>query len=191
MVASNSLPDADLIALLRSGDQAAYTFIYRRYFKLLYLHAFHRIGNEEIAKDLIQEIFTVLWLKREEIGQTNLSGYLYTSVRNRVIDLYSREQVAEKYYKSIGKYAERYHETADHLIRERDMSALIEKEIQALPPRMREIFELSRKDNLSHKEIAEQLHISEHTVATQMTRALKALRLKLGIFTFILLILSR
>jgi len=190
MSALQNFTDSELIALLREGDQAAYTVIYRRYFKLLYLHAFRKLGNEENAKDVIQEIFTVLWVKREEIGQTNLAAYLYTSVRNRIIDLYSRQQVAGKYVQSIQKFAETYHEATDHLVRERDMSALIEKEIQALPPRMREIFELSRKGNLSHKEIAEHLDISEHTVATQVTRALKTLRVKLGIFTFILLILN-
>jgi len=190
MAGINALSDIELIALLRNGDQSAYTVIYRRYFKLLYLHAFRKLGHEENAKDVIQEIFTVLWVKREDIAHINLAAYLYTSVRNRVIDLYSREQVVGKYHQSILKFAETYNETTDHLIRERDMSSLIEKEIQALPPRMREIFELSRNENLSHKEIAEQLNISEHTVATQMTRALKTLRVKLGIFTFILLILN-
>jgi len=190
MVAYRFLADNELVALLKEGDEAAYTVIYRRYFKLLYLHAFRRLGNEETAKDVIQEIFTVLWMKRGEIGQINLAAYLYTSIRNRIIDLYSREVVANKYLQSLRDFSNDYNETTDHLVRERDMSSLIEKEIRALPPRMREIFELSRKAHLSHKEIAGQLNISENTVATQMTRALKTLRVKLGIFTFILLILS-
>ena len=132
MSALQNFTDSELLALLREGDQAAYTVIYRRYFKLLYLHAFRKLGDEENAKDLIQEIFTVLWVKRDEVAQTNLAAYLYTSVRNRVIDLYSREQVAGKYIQSIQKFADTYHEATDHLVRERDMSALIEKEIQEL-----------------------------------------------------------
>ena len=67
---------------------------------------------------------------------------------------------------------------------------ILEREIQKLPPKMKEIFELSRKDKLSHKEIAKVLDdISEHTVATQMKRALKMLRLRLGLVVWIAMLL--
>jgi len=61
------------------------------------------------------------------------------------------------------------------------LADLIEKEIQALPSKMRQIFELSRKQYLSYKEIAEQLEISEHTVKSQVSNALRILKLKLGV----------
>lgn len=185
MAALSTLSDNDLLSLLKNGDHAAYTVIYRRYFRLLYLHALKKLGNAEDAQDIVQELFTVIWQKRQIITQTNLSAYLYTSIRNRIIDLYAKGQVAEKYIRSLGNFSESYHENADYLVRERDMTAMIEKEIQALPPRMREIFELSRKSHLSHREIAEHLDISENTVAAQMTKALKILGTRLGIFTLL------
>ena len=75
------------------------------------------------------------------------------------------------------------------MIREKDIKALIETEIAQMPPRMREIYELKRKSFMTTKEIAEHLQISEHTVSTQMKRALKLLRIKLGLLIYILYIL--
>lgn len=182
--------DQELAALLKSGDKAAYTEIYERYFPLLYIHAYKKLGKEEDAKDLLQELFTVLWYKRSEINQNNLAAYLYTAVRNRVLDIYAHQQVTNRYILSFQNYIDTVADATDYLIRERELSALIEKEIQVLPTKMREVFELSRKSNLTHKEIAEQLHISEQTVAKQITNALKTLRVKLGIFAFILMIIG-
>jgi RNA polymerase sigma-70 factor (ECF subfamily) len=189
-MAPNVHSDAELLDLLRDGDHAAFTVIYRRYFKLLYLHALKKTGDEAQAEDVVQELFTILWQKRAEINSTHLAAYLYTSIRNRIVDMYAKQQVADKYIRTLGDFADAYHENADHLVRERDLTAIIEKEIQAMPPRMREIFELSRKAHLSHQEIAEQLDISPNTVSVQLTKALHLLRVKLGIFSFILLILN-
>ncbi|MNL67317.1 RNA polymerase sigma factor [compost metagenome] len=69
------------------------------------------------------------------------------------------------------------------------MTAMIEKEIAALPQKMREVFELSRKQNLSHKEIAEQLGISEQTVSKQVTNALKILKTKLGLMLYLVFLI--
>jgi RNA polymerase sigma factor (sigma-70 family) len=78
-------------------------------------------------------------------------------------------------------YVEISNEDTDYLIREKDITLLIEKEILAMPPKMREIYTLKKKYFLSTKEIATELSLSEHTVSTQMKRALKHLKVKLGI----------
>ena len=73
----------------------------------------------------------------------------------------------------------------DHLIREKQLKAYIEKEIQALPPKMRAIFEMSRKEHLSYKEIAAITNTSENNVSTQVNNALRILRAKLGLVMYI------
>lgn len=73
----------------------------------------------------------------------------------------------------------------DHVIREKQLAALIEKGISDLPPKMKEVFELSRKQKLTHKEIAEKLNLSEQTVKKQVNNALKILRVKLGTMLFL------
>ncbi|MNY64348.1 RNA polymerase sigma factor [compost metagenome] len=94
-----------------------------------------------------------------------------------------------KYISSISEFAEKDNCITDHLVREKELSALIEREILALPPKMREVFELSRKGNLTHKEIAVKLNISEKTVKKQVNNSLKVLRTKLGSAVFTAFIL--
>lgn len=177
-----SYSDTELLQSFKEGDQAAYTEIYHRYKGLLYVHAYKKLGSREEARDIIQELFTVLWNKREDLDiQTNLSGYLYTAVRNRIIKQISRKQLESKYFNQIQLQPIRPDAITDHLVRENLLVQLIEKEINSLPSRMREVFLLSRKGKLSHRQIAEQLGLSESTVKKQVNNALKVLRVKLGL----------
>ncbi len=187
MAVYQTLSDTELTDLLRESNHAAYTEIYKRYFHLLYVHAYKKLRDEEQAKDVIQDLFTNLWIRRDTnfIG-TNLGGYLYTAVRNKIFDLFAHEKVKADYvlslrdFISFGRIA-----NTDHLVREKELKAYIEKEIQALPPKMRRIFEMSRKEQLSHKEIAETLNTTENNVSKQIQNALKVLRTKLGLVMYI------
>jgi RNA polymerase sigma factor (sigma-70 family) len=97
----------------------------------------------------------------------------------------AHQQVESKYVSSLQRFLEEGYCVTDHQVRERQLAALIEKGISELPPKMREVFELSRKQAMSHKEIAEQLNLSEQTVRTQVKNALRILRLKLGMMLFV------
>jgi RNA polymerase sigma-70 factor (family 1) len=183
----NALTDHELASLLKEGNYAAYVEIYNRYHAALYIHAFKRLQVKEDSKDIIQELFTNLWLKREDLTLTgHLSGYLYTAVRNRIFDLLAKNRLKVSYIESIQKFANNGDICTDHLVRQNLLKDIIEKEIQALPPRTREIFELSRKRYFTHKQIAEQLDISEQTVKSTVNNALKILRAKLGTLLFLI-----
>jgi len=178
-----------LLLLFKTGDRKAYEQIYHRYKFILHNHAWNKTRNREESQDIIQEIFTMLWAKRESLDvNTNLSGYLYTSLRNYILNQIVHKEVQEKYITSIKSFVDQEPVIADHRIRENQLKALIEKEIDALPPRMKEVFLLSRKENLSHKQIAERLGTTEQTVKKQMTNVLKVLRGKLGLWIFFIYI---
>ena len=180
--------DEKLADLLTSGDAAAYNQIYNKYHAALYIHAFKRLQDREECKDLVQELFAVLWLKRDEIVfSTALSGYLFHSVRNRIFDILAKKKLKKEYISSIQEYAKESFTNTDHMVRQRQLAEIIEHEIAALPSRTREIFELSRKGFLSHREIATHLNISEQTVKTTVNNALKVLRVKLGSIFFLYL----
>lgn len=182
----DGLSDLELTVLLKNGDASAYTIIYNRYFDQLYIHAFRRLHHKEEAQDIIHELFAQLWTKREVIQiKSNLSNYLYSAVRNKILDLISHQQVESKYMSSLQDYMKEGLCITDHSIREKQLAALIEKGIADLPEKMKEVFELSRKHRLSHKEIAEKLNLSEQTVKKQVNNALKILRVKLGTMLFI------
>lgn len=185
-----TLSDHELTTLLHEGDVRAFTEIYERYHSLLYSYAHKKLNNKQEAQDIIHEVLTALWTRRYDFSmQTSLPSYLFTAVRNKSLDLFSHKKVEAKYLASLQNFIEDAGVQTDFLIRENDLKNLIEKEIQALPPRMKEVFQLSRKDKLSHKEIANLMNISEQTVSTQIKKALRILRVRLGLITFLIMLL--
>lgn len=186
-----NLNDSELVSLLKRNDDRAYNEIYQRYKWVLFLHALKRIRNREEAKDIVQELFITLWDKRREMEiKGHLSGYLFTAIRNRVIKFISHQQVESVYISSLGNSINAGICITDHRTRENNLAEIIEKEIQDLPEKMRQVFILSRKQNLSHKEISEQLGIEETTVKRQISNALKILRTKLGLYAWIIFLIK-
>ena len=191
MTAYATYTDQQLFQLIRTGDKQAYTVVYSRFWAIIYRHARKMLRDDQEAEDLTQEVFYMLWNKAPILEvKTSLSGYLYTSVRNRILNRLEHGKIIARYAASLEQHMERESSPTDHLIREKQLQELIEKEVAALPQQMRVIFELSRKQNLSYKEIALELGVSEGSVGGQLTRALAQLRSKLGMMAFLYLILN-
>lgn len=183
--------DQELLTLITQGDRLAFGEVYERYKGVLFAHAYRRLSNQEEAEDVIHDLFTQLWNKRDAlIIQTELSFYLYTAVRNRVFKIISRKKIESEYIASIDTTIVNSHLFTDHKVRERELALVIEREIAALPSKMREVFLLSRNEHLSHKEIADKLDISEKTVSRQISNALKILRTKLGLVLYLAFLLK-
>lgn len=184
--------DEELTLLLKQGDQVAFTEIYNRYWAEMYYHTFRMLKDEDSSKDVVQDVFSTLWLKSASLNiSTKLSGHLYISVRNKVLNLIAQDKVRNDYLSAVAAFITQ--STNDSLLfDEREILDLVEAEILNLPPRMREIFEMSRKDNLSHKEIAKKLNISDQTVKKQVQNALKIIKnkvpiLQTGVFALLFL----
>jgi len=180
--------DKELIVMLQAGDNDAFTELYNRYKKPLIIHSYKKTGDLEDAKEIVQEVFSTLWSQREQLPPIQqVSAYLYTMVRNKVLNYIEHKQVEARYALNFQNFMDEGHNASDIQIREKELQQMIDKEIAALPPKMREVFILSRKEHLSHKEIAERLNISEFTVKNHIKGALKILRLKIGLCTLIAL----
>lgn len=190
MAAYSDLTDRELTVLLKLDDAHAFAEIFDRYQRVLYRHAYNWLQDSEAVKDAIQDLFTAVWDKRSSITyQENLSGYLYAALRNRILRQIKLSKHHDTYLGSLGDQVRTKTSITDYLIREKQLKAIIEKEVAALPEKMREVFELSRNAHLSHAEIAEQLGISELTVKTQVKNALRILRTKLGIVLYMWMLL--
>ena len=174
------LGDDELLERLQSGEKVAYRAIYDRYWPILFRHARKMLQDDIEAQDIVQEIFTTLWIKSSELTiKPPLGAYLYAAVRNKVLNHLKNKNVKTKFIASLNDADETVDVPADSLIRERQLAKEIEKEVAALPTKMRAVFELSRNEHLCHKEIAEQLNISSNTVKKQISNALQVLRGKL------------
>jgi len=175
------LSDFELTKLLKDGDEVAFREVYNRYSSLLLIYAYRKLQDKEEAKDVVQDVLAKLWSNRDVLDiKTTLSGYLYRAVLNKILNIFRHKDFDRQYIDAVQYLIETETSATDYLIREKEMEAMIEKEIAGLPERMREVFELRRKDYLSNKEIATRLSLSEHTVATQIKKALKVIRLRFG-----------
>ena len=182
----------ELAVLLKEGDQLAFTEIFTRYNSLLYSHVYNKLRDHEQARDIVHEVFYSLWARRATlVVNTNLAGYLFMAARYKIADFLSHKAVEDKYVASLQTYLEGYTEAADHRVRESQLQRIIEDAIATLPPRMQEIFRMSRFDQLSHREIAQRLQLSEETVKDQVKKALKILRDRLGLLALLYLYLKK
>jgi RNA polymerase sigma-70 factor (ECF subfamily) len=186
----NDFSDHDLTGLMGRGDQAAFTQLFKRYNRLLFIHAHKMLNDREMARDVVQEIFVYVWDNKESMAsKSNFAGFLYSVIKNRILDILAHKKVELKYLLSIVESVERGEEKTDHLLRNNQLQLLIEKEIGYMPSKMREVFELSRKQHLTHKEIAVQLDLSEKTVRNQVNNALRILRARFEWFSILLFLI--
>jgi RNA polymerase sigma-70 factor (ECF subfamily) len=183
IITYQKLSDSDLTALLIEGDRAAYTEIFERYSRLLIAHAYRILADQEEAGDMVQDVMLKLWEKKERINLSMpLGGYLYTSVRNRIFNSMSHKKVVGKYAESMIAYMEGTHIHSDEQLREKELTTLLAKEIGALPEKMREVFILYKMEELSYKEIAIRLGITDKTAKQQVYNAVKILKTKIDVY---------
>lgn len=181
-VSQQLLPDEErLFRLLCEGDKDAFDQIYSLYWKRLFLYVVKVIRDSEAAEDIVQEIFVSLWLRRLEITeQRTLSGYLFTAARFKGISYVQDQLKKGKHADSLLDHFNASQDGLDDLMAAKELNSIIDKEIEKLPPKMRDVFVLSRRDQLSHKEISEKLQISDKTVKKQINNALKHFKLVLS-----------
>ncbi len=182
----------ELIVLLKAGDQQAFERIYHLYKRPLFHLAQRYLKDHVLAEDALQEVFIKLWNAKDRLDENlSLRGFLYTSLKNHVLNVIRTEQnririaalaCAEKPTAS--------HQTAQE-VAYRESKSLIDKGINALSESKKKIFRLSVIEGYTHQEIADLLNISEHTVRSQISQSGKLVRqyLNKAISIFIALLL--
>lgn len=173
----------DLFDRIKSGDQKALETLFSIYFPRLNDFARNVVKDDVISQDIVQEVFVKIWEKRSEIEPINLEAYLFKLVRNRCIDYIKYVKVVNNRMQEIqlsSKYEELYRidfvGDEPYVLIEQELKQKIEKTIESLPDRCREVFILSRMKGLKNKEIAEKLGINIKNVERHLTRALQTFR---------------
>ena len=177
MCADNFSEERSLILRLIGGDEDAFCELYATYKNRLIYFAMRFLKSREYAEDVFQDAFTVVWQSRRFINpDASFSSYLYTIMRNRILNQLRNAANEEKLKESILSQALDYTEDAKREVMLNDLKSLISHALQQLTPRQREIFEMSREAQLSHKEIADKLGISVNTVQEHISTSLKLIR---------------
>jgi len=165
--------DAELVALLKRGDERAFTVIYDRHCAMLYRTAIRILEDEALAKDVVQEGFISLFEKSTDHAIENVQAYLHQSVKYLCFMQLRSGKISDKHLSKINTLV-----ACNEIEQEldaRELQSVLDKSIAALPDRCREVFYLSRFESLPNKKIAERLNISHKTVENHITKALKIL----------------
>lgn len=166
-----------LMKSIREGSETAFRELYNRYWTSLYRIAYNRVGEE--AKDLIQEIMIGLWQRKENIHTTDdgsLAPYLFTALKYRIIKhyAYTATEIRNSEHFDVPSGI-----MADHALEYDELASMIETQVSSMPPRMQQIFRMSREEGISIAAIAAHLSLSEQTVKNQLSEAMKRLRASL------------
>ncbi|HMI03571.1 MAG TPA: sigma-70 family RNA polymerase sigma factor [Pedobacter sp.] len=188
----SEISDVELWSAIQLDDENAFRLLFDRYWTRLYKTAFRLTKDMETSKEIVHDIFINIWDRRHVLSINSIPKFLLTSVRYQY---YNRTRAAKSPIVLTADYnlldqTSTLNE-AETRQAEYDIVCSLKQQLVNLPKRCQEIFLMSRVDNLTNEEIAEQLHISKRTVENQITHALKHLRNTLEdhsvLFTFLCL----
>ncbi len=174
--------DRELVELARESPVAGFREIYDKYWELLFNMAVKRLQDAADAQDLVQEVFMTLWKQLPVLEpRDSLLPYLQVLLKNRILNIYARNEVKLKYILQLQDDVATAHENTAQLVALKEVEELLEKAIRQLPPKMQQIFRMSREEQMPPAQIAEQLSLSVQTVKNQLSRATEKVRRIVGI----------
>ena len=178
--------DSILLKRLCEGEYDAFSLIYQRYVSSLYHYAKKIRMDEEEVEDAIQEVFASLWIRRAQVNILDLKAWLYTSLRKQMLYRLRKRKYQSTFesYLSFFKEDLQSNESIIGNISYKELLSEINKQLDLLSPQKKNVFILSRFQHKSHKEIAQELNISELTVKKQINNVLKIFRRKFSYKTF-------
>jgi RNA polymerase sigma-70 factor (family 1) len=163
--------DRLLFRRISEGDESAFRTVFHAYNRILYPYVLSIIKIQEDAQEIMQETFLKLWLKRDTLTAIeNPGGWLYTVADNNIKDHFKKEA---RYARRLQKAGAEDSDLSDihEAFDSKEIKALIREAVDKLPARRRQVFQMSRLDGYSRKEIAETLGISENGVRNRLAEA--------------------
>ncbi|WP_266206172.1 RNA polymerase sigma factor [Pontibacter kalidii] len=181
-----NLPDTDLFKLVQQDNERAFTILFDRYKVIVFRHVFKRVGAEFEASEILQNIFLSLWKNRSRINiEDSLGPYLMGAARNSVMALYaSSQKELKRAHLLLEQPAQLTYPQEEYLVAE-ELEQQLRRELSKMPETMKKAFELSRYEDLTVREIAAALNLSEQTVKNNLSLALQRLRGKLKVSHFV------
>ncbi|MBP5521216.1 MAG: RNA polymerase sigma-70 factor [Bacteroidales bacterium] len=171
--------DTHLFSLVRGGDRNAFDKLFRRWYAPMVSYALQFVPLAE-AENVVQDVMFALWKNALAIElRSGLASYLYSSVKNRCLNVIDRKALYERYNSSVrASVADAV--TDRELYSVRELGARLSKALGELTPEQRSAFEKSRRDGLKYEQIASEEGVSVKTVEYRISQALKKLRLALA-----------
>ena len=166
-----------LLASLKKGDRKAFDEIYHGFSRELFNRAYQKTGSREVSEDILQDVFTALWVRHAEIEiRGSIRGYLQGMLDNKIVDHYRQVCMYLKHLDGLIEQFDRPGVSPIEQLDYKEQEHVLHVSTAKLSERMRAIFQLSRFEQLSSEEISRRLNLSNQTVRNQISKALKILR---------------
>lgn len=170
-------------ATVELTSKETHEYLFNTWYTILCKYAYNILKDSYEAEDAVQRVFFQLWDNRNSIRIiTSIDAYLYRAVHNTCLNRIKQIRRQSEHNELIARDESDVHNEVYESVIERELDQTIKMALAALPPRCREVFELSRYQMLSYNEIAAALDISPNTVENQIAKALKLLRISLRDF---------
>ncbi|MFA6083231.1 RNA polymerase sigma factor [Mucilaginibacter sp.] len=161
-----------LLQRAAAGDRSAYAVLYQFYLPKLYHYLYGIIRSKEDTEEILQDIFLKLWENKEDLTEIKtLNSYLFKIARNRLMNLYDHQKVRRKAMDYIGRDGEAIGNNSEDSLIYSQYGEIVERALSQLPPKRRQVFEMSLRQEMSHDQIAEAMQISKSMVKKQLTAA--------------------
>ncbi|MDP3434110.1 MAG: RNA polymerase sigma-70 factor [Bacteroidota bacterium] len=191
MQSIQGIDEKDLIVRLKSGDQTAFELLFHFYYPGLVMYAIQFTTDRMEAEEIVQDFFVRFWQRHQQIiPSDSLKSYLFLSVKNGSLNFLKHKKIEEKYIRSMTELSNNHLVYDPDLYIASELQEKIKKSIDLLPEKCREIFIMSRMRGLKNEEIAAELNLSKRTVETQISKALKVLRVELKDYVGLLVLLG-
>ena len=170
--------DAFLLRQVGNGCERSFNALFTKYWEKAYADAFKRIKDTDLAKDIVQEVFMHIWVKRETLHILNLPAYLNVAVRNKVFKQVEKQTLHNSFFDVLDNIPSE-HSNADENLLWKEFFDSYEVLVKSLPASRQTIFRLHYQEDLSTKAIAAELGISRKTVQNQLGKVMKKLKMSL------------
>lgn len=182
--------DGNLLLLVKKDNEKAFTALFERYNKMLYVLSYKYLKSTYAAEDIVQQVFIKFWETRSLLPEMiNLRNYLYTMTKNLVLnEIRNNTTAMEKNYEIV-QNSPQFENQLVNSLEEKELHNLFEKILNELPPQKKMVCRLKIINNLSNQEIAEQLQLSIPTVKSHYSIGIKHIRARLQRFLLLLLII--
>jgi RNA polymerase sigma-70 factor (family 1) len=173
----DELTDEDIWLMVKQDYGFAFKVLFDRFWEKLYVYALNRLKSEADAQDIVQEIMISLWIRRSVLSiETTLAAYLHTAVQYEVLTHFSKAAKIDSRSQEFEKTILPEFISYMNPLHVKELQALAEEEISRLPEKMQQVYRLHHEENLSVKEIALRLNISQQTVRNQLNSSYQKLR---------------
>lgn len=168
--------ERELMKQIARGDESAYTLVFNKYSKQVFDVAMLYVKDTITAREIVQEVFLKVWLKRETMPSiNNFEDYLFILTRNHIYDSFKKQAVRSKAYDYLFHHQPTAIDDADYRLQDHQYENLLDKAVSHLPPERKKVY-VARKEGFSNEEISHHLNISIHTVKKQMQLAMSSVR---------------